>query len=509
MKPVKSTVSRRKARTGCLTCKSRHVKCDERKPACLRCIATQQICEGYRVVPPSVSSQNALSDEERRAFAFFRSRTVPRILGQQDADDWVPVFFQLGQNEDSVKHAITALASLHESLEPSMACPMVRSSPRAARASAQVLALKYYTRAIKLLRVEAPNMVSNPDLMMILCILFICFEQLRSGDAACVLHLTAGLKLIHWWRSNTNSYTQLKGYSRLTLELMNERITPILQRLRVQFALCMDSRHTLNSTGVPSSLPPPTILSSYSSLDLARKDFDRAMNYAFSTLENDPITTPQRPCISPILILQQWKNALDASTFATESSALQTCVRKLLELYHHVFLIITTTYGTQRESVFDQYIPQFEAIVDLAEQITEIWANASQQFSLLFSFDLGITPPMFLVASRCRHSRIRRRAVSLMFRSPFYHGIWRDQYSGLCAQRIIDIEEQDLVVEPGEELSVCVPEHRRIRKLSADIQEENRRIIMHFLRRPLDSDTEVLTTYIPLDTEATSGYTII
>ncbi|KAK2012349.1 hypothetical protein LZ32DRAFT_605572 [Colletotrichum eremochloae] len=54
-----------KVRTGCLTCKSRKVKCDEAKPACVRCTSTGRRCEGYAVVVPS-----------NRAIARARSRTT-------------------------------------------------------------------------------------------------------------------------------------------------------------------------------------------------------------------------------------------------------------------------------------------------------------------------------------------------------------------------------------------------------------------------------------------------
>lgn len=447
------------------------------------------------MVPQSISSENALSDEERRAFTFFRNRTAKRIFGQQDAGDWVPVLLHLGYNELSVKHAITALASLHESLDPNKPSMWALSSPQHASTTARLLALKHYTKAMQSVRIEAANMSSRPDLTLILCILFICFEQFRSGDAACFLHLKAGLKLVHWWRSNTNDYSKLINYSRPTLELMNDKITPILQRLRVQFSLCMDSRHTLGNAGTTPHLPAPIIPSSYGSLYLARRDFDRAMNFAFSSLESKPVRDCQQPYMSPIIILHQWKHALNSSTFATEPQPLQTCVHKLLELYYHVSTIIISTYGADEESVFDDYFERFQSIVDLAEEILETWQMASQHFSLLFSFDLGITPPMFLVASRCRNSKIRRKAVSLMFQSPFYHGVWRDQYSGLCAQRIVDLEEEGLV-SLGK--SVYVPEHRRIRKLSADIQEDNQRIAMRFVRWPYNSDAEVISTFIAL-----------
>lgn len=38
---------KRRVRTGCLTCRRRHVKCDERKPLCQRCQAANLVCNGY------------------------------------------------------------------------------------------------------------------------------------------------------------------------------------------------------------------------------------------------------------------------------------------------------------------------------------------------------------------------------------------------------------------------------------------------------------------------------
>ncbi|KAI1284339.1 hypothetical protein F5Y07DRAFT_1056 [Xylaria sp. FL0933] len=50
--PVKRRATHAKARTGCLTCKRRKVKCDEAKPACARCVKSGHRCAGYEPLPP-------------------------------------------------------------------------------------------------------------------------------------------------------------------------------------------------------------------------------------------------------------------------------------------------------------------------------------------------------------------------------------------------------------------------------------------------------------------------
>ncbi|CAI7612973.1 unnamed protein product [Penicillium pancosmium] len=497
MKAVVSTaVSKRKTRSGCLTCKSRRIKCDETKPSCLRCVTTKRICEGYSTSPQQALSFDSLTDDERRAFLFFRSRTAHRIFGHRDVENWLPTLLQIGHKEAPVKHALTALASLHESLEPGNASTSIRRSGKHAEISAQMLATRHYTFAIKSVQTESPDMSHRPDIVLILCILFICFEQFRSGDAACLLHLSAGFRLLYWWRRNTATYSTLQEYSRPTVDFVNNQITPILQRLRVQFSLCMDSRHALKDLGVPLCLPPPIIPSLYTSLNSARVDFDRVMNYIFSSSERDMPGRDEAPRPASSTLLHQWKSALKSSSsqFSGEPPILQDCTIKLLKLYYHVSIIIAETYGSESETIFDNYIGHFQTAVELAENITSSWKDA-QTFSLLFSFDLGFTPPLFLVASRCRHPLIRRRAVNMMLQSPFYHGAWQDRYSGLCAQRMIELEEGNAgtVVDHNDVL-----ESQRIRKVSADLQESQCEILMKFTRWPFTPEFPIHTTIIEL-----------
>lgn len=492
-------------RTATFPCKStnaqsfRRIKCDEQKPSCAQCVRTKRVCEGYPFVHQPISSTPLLSDDEaRRAFLFFRARTTRRIFGQQDADEWIALLLQLGYVETPVKHAIIALASLHESLEPLGDFVLSRKLPAQINNAAQILAWKHYGKAIKPLATDAFDIYIRPDISMLMCILFVCFEQMQTGDAACIVHLTAGLKLLRWWRSCTNCYNRLKSFSKPTSEIVNEMVTPVMQRLRVQFGLCMDIRHTRQVVIGSACLPAPSIPPTYASLNAARKDFDRAMNYVFTTLECSRATRESKMVQGLIRLLQTWKQAVDSTKFCVRDDAFQRCTFKLLELYYHVSIIITNTFNAEAETVFDDYLQEFNLVVEYADDMIEEWRTTTQQYNLLFSFDLGIAPPMFLVASRCRHPGIRRKALRLMIDSPFYHGIWRDHYSGICAQRIIDIEEQDIDRKGFCDSDILIPENKRIRKISADLDEEHERIVMKFIRSPFTSDSEVCTTTIPL-----------
>ncbi|KAI1774225.1 hypothetical protein F4818DRAFT_76798 [Hypoxylon cercidicola] len=53
-RPARKRASKPKVRTGCISCKRRHVKCDEGKPSCAECERLGLMCEGY--APPKTKA---------------------------------------------------------------------------------------------------------------------------------------------------------------------------------------------------------------------------------------------------------------------------------------------------------------------------------------------------------------------------------------------------------------------------------------------------------------------
>ena len=65
--PLEKPVRKTRARTGCLTCRQRRIKCDETKPDCQRCQKANIVCEGYqskRRLNPK-SNRNSLENQSR------------------------------------------------------------------------------------------------------------------------------------------------------------------------------------------------------------------------------------------------------------------------------------------------------------------------------------------------------------------------------------------------------------------------------------------------------------
>ncbi|KAF6839150.1 hypothetical protein CMUS01_04345 [Colletotrichum musicola] len=76
----KKRASRPKARSGCITCKIRRVKCDERKPTCFRCEKADIKCDGY-----VKEVAEARKTAERRALIVAAQSAKRQILPRPEA----------------------------------------------------------------------------------------------------------------------------------------------------------------------------------------------------------------------------------------------------------------------------------------------------------------------------------------------------------------------------------------------------------------------------------------
>ena len=61
-----------------------------------------------------------------------------------------------------------------------------------------------------------------------------------------------------------------------------------------------------------------------------------------------------------------------------------------------------------------------------------------------FALDLGIVPPLFVVATKCRQRKLRREAIRLLMSSPRREGMWDSILSGRVAKWIMEIEEEGM-----------------------------------------------------------------
>jgi hypothetical protein len=191
------------------------VKCDETKPACLRCQKFGRICDGYAPEPsqhrglvplqpliPSASlygpSLNIhTSEDEARYFDFFTERTAHELSGFFDSTFWSRLVLQESRNVPAIRHAVIALGALNKSLEsapgPDLKVNVIQSIDKMHHEHAvsqhlkAIQALNYYISSS-----DSPQLRNA----LIACLLFVCFETFQGSYASSVQQTYGGLKIL-------------------------------------------------------------------------------------------------------------------------------------------------------------------------------------------------------------------------------------------------------------------------------------------------------------------------
>ncbi|KAH6676838.1 hypothetical protein B0J14DRAFT_361431 [Halenospora varia] len=190
-----------KVRTGCKTCKTRRVKCDEGKPGCLRCEKSGWNCDGYpqkpsqtRPILPRLDPNflpiffqpriNINGDEhEIRYFRYFAENMAHEIAGFFDWELWTRLFPQACQSEDSLRHVIIAMAASRIADKDPLNPQNSTGNTHWHRQSA----LRHYSKAIKAMKENSIKGNQDPRSIMLNCIILLCFETMH-------YHQTSGIQ---------------------------------------------------------------------------------------------------------------------------------------------------------------------------------------------------------------------------------------------------------------------------------------------------------------------------
>ncbi|KAF2717168.1 hypothetical protein K431DRAFT_161342 [Polychaeton citri CBS 116435] len=213
-----------KTRTGCRTCRSRRIKCDEQRPECRKCTSTGRKCEGYELnvrpatTAPVVTGQRQLlplqalraarmpppmstgvtvgwNDTEVQAFDYFRSYTAGQLTAAVPSSMWIRMALQMSSYEPSLIHAVSAVGAMHRAT--SLMAP--NSPNRVNHEVHQQLAVNRYCKALgHLQRYMSTTQTENVmlEIVLIACLLFTMYEMLKGDPGMSFLHFSKGLEIV-------------------------------------------------------------------------------------------------------------------------------------------------------------------------------------------------------------------------------------------------------------------------------------------------------------------------
>ena len=418
---VNMRVCGNKVRTGCLTCKARHLKCGEEKPQCNRCITTGRICDGYSTSRPAfkpavkrlekglvmihytanlpmsniakasirTAPSTAISQDnrEQRSFEYFRTRTALDLVSCFDSELWSLYVLQLAHNEPAVRHILIGIGCLHEQFESAATGDILDSR----------FALKQYTTAIKhVIESFSPASQQSTDVALLTCALFASFESLQGHYRSALTHITSGLKVLQEGQANNSSSPSsyilarfLKGlFSRLgsqVLEIADISTTPI----------------PLVKETCLQDITVPSIFSSIEEAEVILNFILHWIHHAMSHVEAlntdgfaPPSDSQKQESLATQAILAQflgrWSAALDEylvsklriklSCGGSPKIQMEPGIY-ILQIWREVIKVWQCLDLSAGETAWDPFIDQFKSVADLAtsfvDQSAKITANCS------------------------------------------------------------------------------------------------------------------------------------
>ncbi|EXJ66585.1 uncharacterized protein A1O5_10255 [Cladophialophora psammophila CBS 110553] len=477
--PKLARIGGSKVRSGCVTCKQRHIKCDEGRPHCQRCIRSKRECKGYVdpvqskkparegqafVVyvpdpPYSITSLPNMDWREKRSFNFFQNRTAGELAGYFRPELWSRFILTTAHHEDAIKHAVISIGGLHELF--------LRPSPPTDPALL-AFAMQHYGRAMQhVVKLDTSKSARAVDVALTVSVLFACIEILRKHFVSSLSHIYSGMKIL----------AELARRSEDTPEhyLPRDLLVQMYLRLDTQvMEFGKDGFQAPPAFAITSVSPVPA---TFTDTDEARSSFEMCRYQILHFVRS--IQAVKRECDSPSGCLQdfdgryqvlrqhfsEWGMAFERMMQRKRSHDLAVLTLKASRIALDVILSACLEHN---EMVFDLFTDKFRELLVIGDEIVlrmlqdtrprrpsqgvEITcennrhgASAPKQdhhIEPVLSMNLGIVSHLYMVATRCREPDIRHKSLDLLKTIKRREGICDSEMLAAFAEKLV-IEEEE------------------------------------------------------------------
>ncbi|KAK0120472.1 hypothetical protein ONS96_010684 [Cadophora gregata f. sp. sojae] len=524
-----------KTKTGCATCKTRRVKCDEGKPRCQRCekanwpckyipvrkgplqrttrtiLPSRQICtvrgagtnHGLQRLLPHLSSFG--SQDEYRYFQVFQTNTAPELTGYFDSNIWNRLILQACHHEPYAWHAVVAIGALRKSLKISQLTKPRRRTlarPDDDGSTHHVFALQQYGKSLRLMKeILTQGDESKFHNSLISSLLMICFETYLGNQELALTQIRTGVDILFSWpfkcRLQDDDFSSMKLLAK-NYSFVDQDIVSTFLLLDFQ-AMTSDNRDTRGMLSKKYPDIPPR----------------------FETVK-------EARMVLEVIVrrLRQWRTTVHTqhnpyvATFGVENCADLGCNNQVtsqledyfetIKLWYHAFKPVFDVARKKRgckeyfganllmaryipirflflvadgnETGSDVYLPECTVAVDLLEEVLEQDPNMKPgQATFVFNnhYVLGV----FVIALRCRDPTLRRRAIAIMFKYPRREGLWDSVMAAKVASWVMLEEEKGMV-------DGFVPESARLRIVKNDFSLSERKTVVRCSRLAAEGSKE-------------------
>lgn len=450
------------------------------------------------------------SDQEGQYFHLFREHTANELSGFFDSAFWTRSVLQECHSATAIRHAVVALGALYKTLEKSNESPPASPYPDRDPADSAVrhweMAFRQYSHACNALLKEDSAETTSDRTRLMASVLLACFDSFVGDHRQAIVQIQTGLGLLEQLRAERR-----RAFLASSDEPVEEELTQMFTRLAIQaksydmafhFPQPWVVRLTSNQGQDPSSpasdasspigISQDPIPDRFASVMEARLVWDklcerifRFTETMFAHAQNGVMgvlpTSLQHYGISFKKDIEAWSQAFDhilASRTAPGVSSQEKAAIAVLKMFQVMSKILFLMTFSDSEMHFDNFTPYFKGIVDLAIEVVgdeerraaarrcpdpafcrhqdrcqpDIFGGheyATRHIKPSFSADLGIVPPLYVVATKCREPHIRRQAIQLLRSSARREGMWDSELTARIGMWIAEIEEEDVDLFEG------------------------------------------------------------
>ncbi|KAJ4249103.1 hypothetical protein NW762_012437 [Fusarium torreyae] len=447
--PKRIRESTSKVRTGCSTCKTRRVKCDEAKPICRRCAIGCRKCE-YNIahttpprrgvitvyVPPAQTQSVSIVND--RGLDFFQRNIAAKLDGQFNSTFWSRLVLQLSHTEPSIRHAVSAISTTYRDIEESTQHPVgyVNANPSAR---------KDWNAAVRSLSARIQVHPNSSLVPLVCCLLFTCIEFLKGNIESSLFHAQNGFNILASLNRHEEITEEGPHISSIDLKAIEDSIVPMFSGLNVLCLLAGISTPPIHAPQDDEDAPHQDLAHSRRRLLIVSDQCIRFIGEAI--LKADAFQIDMDDLVEQAKLqirLDEWRDQLYKLVERMRSANRQVKQEalNLLLVHYKVVYIWLRVCTVAAETATDAYHTDFEELVHYAEQITKLSVGTATP--QLLSFDIQILGPLYYAVLKCRYPSTRRRALELLRSAPQREGLWNAHHAYVTATRIIELEERHL-----------------------------------------------------------------
>ncbi|GAB1319996.1 Zn(2)-C6 fungal-type domain-containing protein [Madurella fahalii] len=442
--------------------------------------------------------------QEGLYFQLFQEQTASSLSGFFDSAFWTRLVLQECHSEGSIRHTVVALGALYKTLERSTESPLgsltEEQDPADGASRHWEMAVKQYSRACQEPICALSDSRSYRTRLMA-NMLLACFNSFIGDYRQAIVYIQTGLRLLEQLRTERRRAFLPRPEEPVEAELVQMLTRLAIQAKLYDIAFHFPQPWVVRLTAPsnqgqypsppvsdassPISVSKDPIPDRFSSVMEARVAWDKLCERIFRFTETMSAyaqngvmgvlpTSLLHYGVSFKTDIKAWSLAFDhilASRTASGLSSQEKACIAVLKMYQIMSYILFLVTFSSSEMDIDKYTADFNVIVDLA---LEVVGNEERRAALnrcpdprlchhrgrhdlgasfeglnftvrhimpSFSADLGIVPPLFFVATKCRNHDTRWKAIQLLKSSPRREGMWDSELTARIAVLIADIEE--------------------------------------------------------------------